>query len=472
MKNLKKMIGGMAMLALSLCFAACSSDDEPSYSTAAVTNSELKTVLTEKGYQFNEQGNLLLDDKANQTTSLDLSGTNISVDALAELTILPNLTDVSLANNGYGPVFDVTKLPTQITGLDLRGNEVYDFEGLVSVNVVNDERETTVLHNFTKLYLPESAKYNVEDLMPYYEKAGSTTDMQMVNASGTLEKYNTLREIPDEYFRAYLKSKFSSIFASDTQIDISKPMGLMEQGGSIMLWYKNSFADIDKIESIEGIEYFINNPYYKPFYVSIGDYANTNLFKVSYIMPRANITGINLYNAETTNGWDLSKATSLASFVWKNNPNITEIDLSNTIVGNQDYKSFDASVSNMLRISNFENLKSIILPKSEKGVIFELTLMDLPNLESIDMSSYEAMGILTLINLPKCDIKYPSLKKYYSSSYKELYDFDEDEGWQVEFAISQDVLDMSSTKTFIETYQTGLWDNYRTYRNDGACRWQ
>ncbi|EXY65686.1 hypothetical protein M085_1836, partial [Bacteroides fragilis str. 3986 N(B)19] len=38
-------------------------------------NSELKTILQQKGYQFNEQGNLLLDDLANNTTTLDLSGT-------------------------------------------------------------------------------------------------------------------------------------------------------------------------------------------------------------------------------------------------------------------------------------------------------------------------------------------------------------------------------------------------------------
>ena len=47
------------------------------------------------------------------------------------------------------------------------------------------------------------------------------------------EKYNTLREIPDEYFRAYLKTKFASLFADDTHIDISKPMDLVSKGEDI-----------------------------------------------------------------------------------------------------------------------------------------------------------------------------------------------------------------------------------------------
>ena len=198
---------GVAALALCLGFTACSDDEEgPSYSTATVQNTELKTILAQKGYQFNADGNLLLDELANNTTTLDLSGTNISTDALAELSILPNLTEVDLSDNGYGPIIDLSTLPEQITGIDLRGNKIYDFEGLVNASVVNDEVQTTILHKLTKLYLPETAKWNVEDLMPFYTKNqadGTNVDMQMVDEDGNLQAYNTLREIPDEAFRSY-----------------------------------------------------------------------------------------------------------------------------------------------------------------------------------------------------------------------------------------------------------------------------
>lgn len=329
MKIFKNFIG-LAALALCLGFASCSTDEGFSYSQKSVTNSELKTILVQKGYQFSEDGKLLMDDLAQNTKTLDFSGSKISTDALTELSIFPNLTDVDLSDNGYGPTFDFAKLPEQITGVDLRGNELYDFEGLVDVKMENDERQTTVLHNLKKLYLPESAKYNVEDLMPYYETAGETTDMQMVNKDNTLEKYNTLREIPDEYFRAYLKSKFQSIFTDETHIDLRAPMGL-SAGESITLGLVNQFADVNKIKSIEGVEYFVNNPYYHPFFVSI-DINNDVNFTTSYLSPRENIKGLLLMNTNTAKGIDFSKSTKLVALRLSNNDGITDADLSKTLI--------------------------------------------------------------------------------------------------------------------------------------------
>lgn len=61
-----------------------------------------------------------------------------------------------------------------------------------------------------------------------------------------MEKYNTLREIPDEYFRAYLKTKFASLFADDTHIDISKPMDLVSKGEDIYIGFDNSLLMLIK----------------------------------------------------------------------------------------------------------------------------------------------------------------------------------------------------------------------------------
>lgn len=83
------------------------------------------------------------------------------------------------------------------------------------------------------------------------------------NDKGSLEKYNTLREIPDTYFAAYLKNLFASIFVDDTHIDISKPLGILEKGTNINLWAPLQYEDIDKIQSIRGVEYFVNNPFMK-----------------------------------------------------------------------------------------------------------------------------------------------------------------------------------------------------------------
>lgn len=472
MKIFKNFIG-LAALALCLGFASCSSDDDaPSYSNVAVSNSELMTILKAKGYQFDENGKMLLDDKANSTTSLDLSGTKVDTAALKELSVFPNLKELNLSSNGYGPVFHIASLPSQITGLDLQGNDIYDFDGLVTAKVENDEVKATILHEFTKLYLPVSCKYNVEDLMPFYtenEAENKTVDMQMVNDKGSLEKYNTLREIPDEYFRAYLKMKFASLFADDTHIDISKPMKNNEQGESLTLGLTNQFADVNKIQSISGIECFINNPYYQPFFVSIA-INNNVLLETKYLDLHSNIKGLMLNNVNTTEGINFANATSLVALTLTHNDGIKEADLSNTLISAQDVKDFDATLQNNIAIKYCKNLETLLLPKTDKGVVNACELIQLPKLKSVDLSSIKGLETLALVVLPNCSITYPNLKyTYYSESNEivELSEFD-----YILFAISEDVYKMESTKNFFAAHTFGLADEGSSYMNDGAYFWE
>lgn len=472
MKNVKTIIG-LAAMALCLGFASCGSDDDaPSYSNAAVSNSELMTILKAKGYQFDENGKMLLDDKANSTTSLDLSGTKVDTAALKELSVFPNLKALNLSNNGYGPVFHIASLPSQITGLDLQGNDIYDFDGLVTAKVENDEVKATILHEFTKLYLPVSCKYNVEDLMPFYtenEAENKTVDMQMVNDKGSLEKYNTLREIPDEYFRAYLKMKFASLFADDTHIDISKPMKNNEQGESLTLGLTNQFADVNKIQSISGIECFINNPYYQPFFVSIA-INNNVLFETKYLDLHSNIKGLMLNNVNTTEGINFANATSLVTLILTHNDGIKEADLSNTLISAQDVKDFDATLQNGISIKYCKNLETLLLPKTDKGVVNTCELIQLPKLKSVDLSSIKGLETLALVVLPNCSITYPNLKYTYYSESKEIVELSEFD--YILFAISEDVYKMESTKNFFAAHTFGLGDNGYSYMNDGAYLWQ
>ena len=472
MKIFKNFIG-LAALALCLGFASCGSDDDaPSYSNAAVSNSELMTILKAKGYQFDENGKMLLDDKANSTTSLDLSGTKVDTAALKELSVFPNLKELNLSSNGYGPVFHIASLPSQITGLDLQGNDIYDFDGLVTAKVENDEVKATILHEFTKLYLPVSCKYNVEDLMPFYtqnEAENKTVDMQMVNDKGSLEKYNTLREIPDEYFRAYLKMKFASLFADDTHIDISKPMKNNEQGESLTLGLTNQFADVNKIQSISGIECFINNPYYQPFFVSIA-INNNVLFETKYLDLHSNIKGLMLNNVNTTEGINFANATSLVALTLTHNDGIKEADLSNTLISAQDIKDFDATLQNYIAIKYCKNLETLLLPKTDKGVVNACELIQLPKLKSVDLSSINGLEALALVVLPNCSITYPNLKYTYYSQDKTLVELSEFD--YILFAISEDVYKMESTKNFFAAHTFGLGDNGYSYMNDGAYLWQ
>ncbi len=430
------------------------------------------TLLKSKGYTFDENGKLLLDDKAIATTSLDLSGTQTDTASLKELSVFPNLKELNLSNNGYGPVFHIASLPSQITGLDLQGNEIYDFDGLVNAKVVNDEVKATILHDFTKLYLPASCKYNVEDLMPFYtenEAEDKTFDMQMVNDKGTLEKYNTLREIPDEYFRAYLKMKFASLFADDTHIDISKPMNINEQGESLTLGLTNQFADVNKIQSISGIECFINNPYYQPFFVSIA-INNNVVFETKYLDLHSNIKGLMLNNVNTTEGINFTNATSLVALTLNHNDGITEADLSNTLISAQEPQDFDATLQNNLSLKYCKNLETLILPKTDKGVVNTCELVQLPKLKEANLSSIKGLETLALVVLPNCSITYPNLKYTYYSQDKELVELSEFD--YILFAISEDVYNMESTKNFFAAHTFGLADEGYSYMSDGAYIWE
>lgn len=470
MKIFKNFIG-LAALALCLGFASCSSDDDaPSYSNVAVSNSELMTILKAKGYQFDENGKMLLDDKANSTTSLDLSGTKVDTAALKELSVFPNLKELNLSNNGYGPVFHIASLPSQITGLDLQGNDIYDFDGLVTAKVENDEVKATIIHEFTKLYLPASCKYNVEDLMPFYtqnETENKTVDMQMVNDKGSLEKYNTLREIPDEYFRAYLKTKFASLFADDTHIDISKPMDLVSKGEAIYIGFDSSFADADKVKSYAGVEYFINNPYYDPFAVTVNNLSDN--CSISYIAPRKNIVALGLCNISTLPQIDLSQATNLVNISLERNSNIESLDLTNTLIANQKIKDFDVRWGNGLNCLSCSNLKEIKLPKSEIGITGIIFLYDLPSLKEMDLSGIKAISELNLLKLADTSIIYPNLQ-YVLKSDNTLEDIS-NSSETINLAISEDVFNTESAKAFITKYRDNLHDDYRAYKSYGAYRW-
>lgn len=479
MKIFKNFIG-LAALALCLGFASCSSDDDaPSYSNVAVSNSELMTILKAKGYQFDENGKMLLDDKANSTTSLDLSGTKVDTAALKELSVFPNLKELNLSSNGYGPVFHIASLPSQITGLDLQGNDIYDFDGLVTAKVENDEVKATILHEFTKLYLPASCKYNVEDLMPFYtenEAENKTIDMQMVNDKGSLEKYNTLREIPDTYFAAYLKMNFSSVFTSDGKLDISKPLGLEDRGRNIFLQYDTQYADIEKIASIEGIEYFVNNPFYESFYVYIDVQTSTEetkQFECHRLSPRQNVKGLVVEKTNFIGGLDLSDATALSSLGISNNPSVTSLDLTNTAFLNQDTKDFDVTMSNFLDCRDCENLEEIKIKADNKKVTNQVILANLPKLKSINLQSIEAIGDFVLCQLPNCDITYPSnLIASYSSSANKVFDFASNPKRKVYFTISQDVLDKAGTQEFINKYSAHLKDDSSSFSKYNPVKWK
>ena len=441
MKTKKILLPLVALFVLGLS-SCCDEKEGLTYSSTVLKNSELKTILTSKGFSFDKDGKLELNNLATSTVSLDLSNTKLK--DLSGLDILPNLKEVKLSNNDYGPVFDFSTLPSQITSVDLTGNNIYDFEGLVETKTENDELKTTVLHPLKKLYLPASAKYNVEDLMPFNMLQGQETDIKMADSTGKLEKYTTVREIPDPIFCAYLKTLYPSMFIDKNQIDFSKMPKLREQGQNIFLYLPE---EQENPRSIEGVEYFINNPFLAKFMVMLNTGRS---YKVGYLMPRKNIDVLALFSIEAEGEIDFSKATSLNVLGLVKCPSVKHLDLSHTKVCNQDIKDFHPMADNSLNLIHCPNVETITLANPAKGATNRVLLVDLPKLKKVDLSSITTLGKLDIF-LDNTEVIYPKLNSFYDSNTKKVTKLTEGKE-KVSVSVSQKTLESSAFKEFIKEY--------------------
>ena len=170
MKKIKTYIA-FATVALGLSFSSCSENEETiDWNGIELKNTELKNVLQQKGFTFNEAGRLVQDDKVKSTTTLDLSNCNLS--DISGLEVFPKLTDINLSDNKFTYSFDFSILPGTVTSVDLTGNEIYEYPGLVNIKTEENGDETvTVQRKLTKLLLPEAAKYNCVEIPTYLPTA-------------------------------------------------------------------------------------------------------------------------------------------------------------------------------------------------------------------------------------------------------------------------------------------------------------
>ena len=443
MKNLTSLAGKMACLALALfAVVACSDDETPSYTTNTLSaDSELKAILEKMGYTFNEDGNLLLDDLANNTTTLDLSGTNISQSALAELSILPNLTDVNLANNGYGDTFDFANLPAQVTSVDLTGNEIYNYDNLVKVTVEENGDETVEnLRTITKLYLPETAKNNIAQLMRFYRQNkdaidDGTMDVKMANASGTLETYNTLREVPDETLRAYLKEQFADLFDGD-KINIANYILDVKQK-------INPIRITSNVKDFDGIQYVVQNPYWQGASIAI------SAQQIDTQIPALNLS--NYVNTITLLNVSVEEINlpekSILRYIWLANvSNLRTIDLSKSSVFGQRTaeEELDATVGSAIIVYDCADLEDIILPEKESLRINYLIVECLPKLRTFELSKFIQVNNLNIGDLADS----------YNLVYPNLQEFDETENEATMFNISENSYQKYNAETdaFIKKY--------------------
>lgn len=125
----------------------------------------------------------------------------------------------------------------------------------------NGDETVTNLHEITRLYLPETAKENIEDLVRFYRQnkeaiTAGTIDMKMTDVDGNLQTYTTRRDVPDANLLTYLQTNFADLFNGD-QIDLSKHLGLDQKTKELLV------APTVNVTNFEGIQFLVENPYWE-----------------------------------------------------------------------------------------------------------------------------------------------------------------------------------------------------------------
>jgi len=350
--------------------------------------------------------------------------------------------------------FDFSTLPTQITGIDLRGNELYEFEGLAEVKVEENGDETVnILRPLKKLFLPEGAKYNGEEVLGFYEKNkneidNGTIDMQMVNAGGRLEKYNTLREVPDEGCRKRLKESFPSLFTGE-KIDMAKRIVNAEEKSRTLL--------VTTVKNAEGVQYVIHNRSYMGLDVSINSTAPT---VIPYLKMKSTFTSIQLDNLSTPNGIDFSRCVNLVRILLANNHEIKELNCSaSKKIGQRGlHDEFFATTDSWVIAQQCEKLETVKLPKDAK-IVSIVNFLNLPSLKKMDLSQIECISVLELNGI-QAEITFPDIQ-YFSRALK----IDNTRG-RTYLSIDENMFKHQSTKDFINKYGKNLRGSSPTIFSD------
>ncbi len=439
--NIKSLI----MPLVAFCFlglSSCSDDNGPSYSSTTLKNTELMNILKSKGYTFSQDGKLEINDLVKSTVSLDLSGTKLS--DFSGLDILPNLKEVKLSNNGYGPTFDFAQLPAQITGVDLTGNEIHSYQNLVKVEVAeNDEETITNLHSLTKLYLPAEARFNSKDLVRFYRKnkediESGKIDMQMEDEKGSLQKYNTLRSVSNPVTLKEIKENFPSIMASDGEhIDLSKRMSNTDK--------TNSFGfKLGKEDSkdLDGVQYIVENPYWEG--ESFAIYATGKAATLPYLELNSKTQTFILQNVKVEKGVNYDNAANLTGVSLQDVSGLTELDLSHsTLFGQRDPKlEEDGLGASAILIYDCPDFSSLKLPQRNDLCASMVELVNLPKLTTIDLSAFRLISIFNISSLSApTKIIYPNLTLFPSIT-----------STQTEFGCNDVIFNMPETKQFIKKY--------------------
>lgn len=417
----KKCLLALALLSLGACSKSDNGDTPPVNEAKPVQSEALLTALKTKGFSF-EGNRLVVDDKVKNTTSLDLSGKNLT--DVTGLSSFPNLSEVNLSNNKFANVFDFAQLPKSVKSINLSKNTIYEFEHLAQFNYEEDAAEKiTLFHSLDRLILPQSAKYNMLNI-PALVKLLPNADVQIENATGKVEKYTTLRSVPDAIFRKILKRQYPMVFEGD-KIDISKQMTMESASLAVIISQgarNPSEPYVDErydVVSIEGVEYIINHPQFAGNIIL--EMSEEKRYTLPYfrIAKKTELLSLHYVNTGYINS---SEAQILSDITILYDNTIKSLDLSASKQMCQILRSRQSPFwsADRLELIGLPKLESLQLPNFSQSknplTFFIFHLESLPKLKAtLDLSEMTAGNVLAFGKVPGVKVIFPK---------KILYGFD------------------------------------------------
>ncbi len=260
------------LIVLSLTLAtSCQKDSD--VDNGKVVSADLLRALPALGYETTGTG-LVVNEKVLQAISLDLS--KAEVKDFRGLEHFPKLKKLILDDNHYEfvdkPFVEgLKKVVPLLEELSLRSAHIHhidvsalqglkrlaldganDFQGIEGLSQQNIKLDY--------LSLPESAKWNYKEILKYFQEKEEAQEI-MLELGGKLLPYSTMRSVPNEKFRAFLKDKYPDLFNEKDEIDLTKEPKVNDaQVGGNTSWSTDKFNsmcfDAKGMGNLDGYQFF------------------------------------------------------------------------------------------------------------------------------------------------------------------------------------------------------------------------
>lgn len=422
---------------IALMISSCDSNEVP-YDGGNVSPS-VEAALSQMGFTVRNH-QLQLDDKVLSTTELNLTNKNLTDTKGLEHFV--NLERLILDQNNFEKITPefIDALPP-VKELSIRGCHLEEVklghnDRIVRLNLEGpnsfEHIDGLTLENLPSLKsitLPESTKWNHEEIVEYYLSAKGRVDIS-IEIEGKLKAYDAKTKVPNEKFRAWLKTKYPEVFDENDMIDLTKEPTIndnMFDGNTEWTagegYYPMTF-DATGMGDLDGYRFF-KNRCIKKWVVTYGDFESLDMsndtiiqelsFGRDYTLEKGdtynkhakyiNVSGCKNLKSLTVSGQiesvDFSGLDNLESFLFAGN--IKELDLSGLKKINMIFHL--GSNYNDGRISPLEK---IVLPKGNESKMSQLTLSK-THIKELDLEGVTTDDFFGLsLSLSMC----PDLKSF------------------------------------------------------------